>query len=86
MSKAGASWLRDQLVMSANVARTIDPELARIYYVQMVERAPITTRPSALWPPIWPVERGPPCEGDSPTCGATSTAETGMDEARVASA
>ena len=38
MSKAGASWLRDQLVMSANVARRIDPELARIYYVQMVER------------------------------------------------
>jgi transposase len=38
MSKAGASWLRDQLVMSANVARKIDPELARIYYVQMVER------------------------------------------------
>ncbi len=25
MSKAGASWLRDQLVMSANVARKIDP-------------------------------------------------------------
>ena len=38
MSKAGASWLRDQLVMSANVARRVDPELARIYYVQMVER------------------------------------------------
>ncbi|HEY2214104.1 MAG TPA: transposase [Acidimicrobiales bacterium] len=38
MSKAGASWLRDQLVMSANVARKIDPELAQIYYVHMVER------------------------------------------------
>lgn len=38
MSKAGASWLLDQLVMSANLARKIDPELARIYYVQMVER------------------------------------------------
>jgi hypothetical protein len=38
MSKAGASWLRDQLVMSANTARRFDPELARIYYVQMVER------------------------------------------------
>jgi transposase len=38
MSKAGAGWLRDQLVMSANVARRIDPELARVYYVQMVER------------------------------------------------
>ena len=40
MSKAGASWLRDQLVMSANVARNVDPQLARIYYVQMVERGP----------------------------------------------
>ena len=38
MSKAGANWLRDQLVMSANMARQIDPELARTYYVQMVER------------------------------------------------
>ena len=38
MSKAGASWLRDQLVMSANVARKIDPQLAWIYYVQMMER------------------------------------------------
>lgn len=38
MSKAGASWLHDQLVMSANVARRVDPQLARIYYVQMVER------------------------------------------------
>jgi Transposase IS116/IS110/IS902 family len=38
MSKAGAGWLRDQLVMSANTARAIDPELARVYYVQMVER------------------------------------------------
>ena len=37
MSKAGASWLRDQLFMSANVARRIDPQLAAIYYRQMVE-------------------------------------------------
>lgn len=28
MSKAGTSWLRDQLVCSANVARTIDPNWA----------------------------------------------------------
>lgn len=38
MSKAGANWLRDQLVQSANTARQIDPELGRIYYTQMVER------------------------------------------------
>jgi hypothetical protein len=38
MSKAGPSWLSDQLYCSANTARQIDPELARIYHVQMVER------------------------------------------------
>jgi hypothetical protein len=38
MSKAGSSRLRGQLVMSANVARRIDPELARIYFTQMVQR------------------------------------------------
>jgi transposase len=38
MSKSGANWLRAQLVRSANTARQIDPELARVYYVQMVER------------------------------------------------
>ena len=30
MSNGGASRLRDQLDMSANVARKIDPQLARI--------------------------------------------------------
>lgn len=38
MSKAGSSLLRTQLLRSADVARTIDPQLAQIYYVQMVER------------------------------------------------
>jgi hypothetical protein len=38
MSKAGPSLLRDQPVCSANTARQIDPELARIYYVQMCQR------------------------------------------------
>ena len=38
MAKAGTRWVHDQLVMSANVARRVDPQLARIYYVQMVER------------------------------------------------
>lgn len=38
MSKAGSSLLRTQLLRSAEVARTIDPQLAQIYYVQMVER------------------------------------------------
>jgi transposase len=38
MSKAGSSLLRSQLLRSADVARTIDPQLAQIYYAQMVER------------------------------------------------
>src|SRR6266540_1481307 len=38
MSKAGSSLLRTQLLRSAEVARTIDPQLARIYFTQMVER------------------------------------------------
>ena len=35
MSKAGPRLLRHQLVMSANTARQIDPQLARVYYEQM---------------------------------------------------
>ena len=38
MSKAGPHLLRTQLLHSAETARTIDPQLARIYYTQMVER------------------------------------------------
>jgi transposase len=38
MSKAGSSLLRTTLVRAADNARRVDPQLARIYYVQMVER------------------------------------------------
>ena len=38
ISKAGSSRLRDQLVCSANVARKLDPQLAHVYWTQMVER------------------------------------------------
>ena len=38
MSKAGSSLLRTTLVRAADTARKVDPQLARIYYVQMVER------------------------------------------------
>ncbi len=38
MSKAGSSLLRTTLVRAADNARKVDPQLARIYYVQMVER------------------------------------------------
>ncbi len=38
MSKAGSSLLRTTLVRAADNARRTDPQLARIYYIQMVER------------------------------------------------
>lgn len=38
MSKAGPRRLRDQLVQSANTARRVDPQLAHVYFTQMVER------------------------------------------------
>jgi transposase len=38
MSKAGSSLLRTTLVRAVDTARKQDPQLARIYYVQMVER------------------------------------------------
>jgi transposase len=38
MSKAGSSLLRTTLVRAADWARKQDPQLARIYYVQMTER------------------------------------------------
>ena len=38
MSRAGADWLRAQLIRSATSARQFDPQLAEIYWRQMVER------------------------------------------------
>lgn len=38
MSKAGSSLLRTTLIRAADHARHHDPQLARIYYIQMVER------------------------------------------------
>ncbi len=38
MSKAGSSLLRTTMVRAADTARRQDPQLARIYHVQMVER------------------------------------------------
>jgi transposase len=38
MSKAGSSLLRTTVVRAADTARKQDPQLARIYYLQMVER------------------------------------------------
>jgi transposase len=38
ISKAGNRLLRTTLVRAADTARRVDPQLARVYYVQMVER------------------------------------------------
>jgi hypothetical protein len=38
MSKAGNRLLRTTLIRAADHARRQDPQLAKIYYVQMVER------------------------------------------------
>jgi transposase len=38
MSKAGSSLLRTTMIRAADTARRQDPQLARIYWVQMVER------------------------------------------------
>lgn len=38
MSKAGSSLLRTTLVRAADHARKVDPQLARLYWVQMTER------------------------------------------------
>src|SRR5664280_2783990 len=38
MSKAGNRLLRTTLVRAADHARRVDPQLAQIYYTQMVER------------------------------------------------
>ncbi len=38
MSKAGSSLLRTTLVRAADTARKQDPQLARLYYLQMTER------------------------------------------------
>lgn len=52
MSKAGSSLLRTTLVRAADTARKQDPQLARIYYVQMVEHGARTTSArSASSPP-----------------------------------
>jgi len=50
MSKAGPSLLRATLFRAADTARRQDPPLARIYYQQMTEGAPPTSRPVASSP------------------------------------
>jgi transposase len=73
MSKAGSSLLRTTMVRAADHARRQDPQLARIYYVQMVERGKdhlgaLCVVAASLAERAWPVmDRGMPyviCDTD----------------------
>jgi transposase len=44
ISKAGPNWLRTTLVLAADHARRQDPQLARVYYLQMTERGACHTK------------------------------------------
>lgn len=48
ITKAGNSDLRSQLVRSADVARTLDPQLAKVYYDQMVHHGANHTKACAV--------------------------------------
>jgi hypothetical protein len=65
MSNAGSNRLRSQLVMSANVARRIDPELARFYFPRWSSPVRTTTGPSASWRHAWPTGPGSRCRVES---------------------
>jgi transposase len=54
MSKAGSSLLRTTLVRAADNARRTDPQLARIYYIQMSSAARTTSEPCASLLPTSP--------------------------------
>ena len=51
LTKAGPSLLRTMLMLAADTARKQDPQLARIYYLQMTSAAAHTSRRSAWSPP-----------------------------------
>jgi Transposase IS116/IS110/IS902 family len=59
MSKAGPSQLRSAYVRAADTARHQDPQLARIFYLQMTERGATTSRPAASSPGTWPPRTAP---------------------------
>ena len=75
MSKAGSSLLRTTLVRAADHARKQDPQLARIYYLQMTERGKdhlgaLCVTAACLAERAWTVmRRGTPyiiCDTDGP--------------------
>jgi Transposase IS116/IS110/IS902 family len=56
LTKAGDHLLRTTLWLAADAARKLDPQLARIYHTQMVDKGNITPRPCVPW-------RRPSCQG-----------------------
>jgi transposase len=48
ITKAGNSDLRTQLILTADAARTLDPQLAKVYYDQMVHRGANHTKACAV--------------------------------------
>jgi hypothetical protein len=67
MTKAGDRALRSMLYRAADTARKQDPQLARIYFVQMVARERTTPRPSRLPRLTSPASSGGPSSGPRPT-------------------
>ena len=55
ITQAGPNLIKATLFLDANVARQWDPQLARIYYNQMVRMGSTIPRPPALSPPISPI-------------------------------
>ena len=66
MSKAGNRLLRTTLIRAADNARRVDPQLARIYHTQMVERGKDHLGRSVWSPPTWPSGPGLPSTAPCP--------------------
>ncbi len=73
ISKAGNRLLRTTLHRAADTARRQDPQLARIYHVQMVQRGKDHLGAVAWSPRTWPSGPGRSWTGACPTCCATPT-------------
>jgi hypothetical protein len=58
MSKAGNRLLGTTLIRAADNAHRQDPQLARSYWIQMVERAKDHLGRSVWSPPTWPIRPG----------------------------
>lgn len=56
LSKAGPNWLKRVLFLAADVARQWDPQLAKIYYDQVVRYGITISTPFARWRVIWQTE------------------------------